>query len=129
MNRESLFKRMEAIRDRVNANAHLMHRGRFLNARIKLAIDEREYLLHIAEGRIVSLSPAMPLFQTIDLVIRGSAAAWTALWEPVPEAGWHDLFALCKRGEMRIEGDSQVLFSHLQYLKDVLATPRERVLA
>ena len=37
---------------------------------------------------------------------------------------WHDIFALHKRGAMQIEGESQVLFANLQYIKDVLNSPR-----
>jgi hypothetical protein len=65
-----------------------------------------------------------PLFQERLLTIRGSARAWQALWQPVPEPGWHDLFALTKRGEMQVEGRMHSFFAHLQYLKEVLEMPR-----
>jgi hypothetical protein len=39
-------------------------------------------------------------------------------------AGWHDLFALTKRGEMQVEGRMHSFFAHLQYLKEVLEMPR-----
>ena len=42
----------------------------------------------------------------------------------MPAAGWHDLFALSKRGELVMEGDLQPLIANLQYIKDVLAMPR-----
>ncbi|MCQ9372033.1 hypothetical protein NQ024_12460, partial [Corynebacterium sp. 35RC1] len=73
---------------------------------------------------VESLQAQMPLFAPADLIIRGTEEAWAALWEPIARPGWHDLFALTKRGAMAIERDSHVLFAHLQYLKDVLALPR-----
>lgn len=65
-----------------------------------------------------------PLLAPWDFAIRGSALAWSSLWEPVPRPGWHDLFALTKRGEMRIEGNTWALFANLQYVKDLLVLPR-----
>ena len=37
------------------------------------------------------------------------------------EAGWHDIFALSKRGAMAIEGNLQPLMANLQYVKDLAA--------
>jgi hypothetical protein len=42
----------------------------------------------------------------------------------VPEAGYHDLFAMAKAGQARVEGDLQPLMANLRYVKDVLASPR-----
>ncbi len=36
----------------------------------------------------------------------------------------HDIFALAKAGEFRIEGELQPLMVNLLYFKDVLAAPR-----
>ncbi|QIL80599.1 hypothetical protein G7047_12320 [Diaphorobacter sp. HDW4A] len=124
MSHESLLRSFESIPTHVNQNAYLIHRGRFMNALIKISVGETVYLMDIQQGRIANLTRKMPLFQTADLVIAASDEAWNALWERFPKAGWHDLFALHKRGVMRIEGESQVLFTHLQYIKDVLNTPR-----
>ena len=56
--------------------------------------------------------------------VRATASAWRQFWQPVPEPGWHDLFALTKRGAAAIEGDLQPLMANLQDMKDVLAAPR-----
>ena len=125
MSLASLQQTFESIPEHVNRNAHLVHRGRFLNAQLKISIDSACWLMEIREGKITSLTQKFPLFQTADLVISASGEAWAALWEKFPKAGWHDIFALHKRGAMRIEGESHVLFAHLQYLKDVLNTPRQ----
>jgi hypothetical protein len=42
----------------------------------------------------------------------------------MPEPGWHDLFALTKRGTASFEGDLRPLLQNLQYFKDLLALPR-----
>ncbi|MBF5004499.1 hypothetical protein [Diaphorobacter caeni] len=124
MSHESLLRTFESIPAHVNQDAHLIHRGRFMNALIRISVGETAYLMNIQQGRIADLSQKMPLFQTADLVISAGDEAWSALWEKFPKAGWHDLFALHKRGAMRIEGTSHLFFAHLQYLKDVLNIPR-----
>jgi hypothetical protein len=43
----------------------------------------------------------------------------------MPEPGWHDLLAIYKRGYAQIDGDLQPLMANLQYVKDVLAAPRQ----
>ena len=56
--------------------------------------------------------------------VRATDEAWTRYWAPVPDPGWHDLFALSKRGVASMEGDFRPLLQHLQYFKDLLALPR-----
>ncbi|WP_353236004.1 hypothetical protein [Diaphorobacter ruginosibacter] len=124
MRQENLLEIFESIPSAVNQDAHLVHRGRFTHALLKISIDTATYLMEIRGGKITQLTREMPLFQTADLSIRANAQAWAALWEKFPRPGSHDIFALHKRGAMAIEGNSHLLFSNLQYIKDVLSTPR-----
>lgn len=119
-----LSDRFARIAPAVNANAHLVHRGRTLTGVLLVEIGDMPHLLHLDAGRIAAMERRLALFQDRLLTIRGSARAWHALWQPLPEPGWHDLFALTQRGEMRIEGCMHSFFAHLQYLKDVLEMPR-----
>ena len=61
--------------------------------------------------------------------LRDYEAYWTEYWQPMPKPGWHDLFALTKRGEAVLEGDLHPFMAHLQYFKDVLALPRPQFVA
>lgn len=124
--KESLEERFASIQPLVNANRGLVHRGRYLTASIKVCVGDSPFMLEIRGGEIHGIHRQSPLFASADLVIQATEEAWAALWEPCPRPGWHDLFALTKRGAMRIEGNSHVLFAHLQYLKDVLCAPRRR---
>ena len=53
-----------------------------------------------------------------------SAKRWEKFWQKPPAPGWHDLFALLRRGEVKFEGDQRVLMAYLLYVKLVLAAPR-----
>ena len=73
------------------------------------------------------MMPAPVLMRSSALQLSRDAEAWTAFWQPMPKAGWHDLLALTKRGEATLEGDIKPFMTHLQYFKDLLALPRNRL--
>lgn len=122
---ESLCSRFESIKELTNADSYLMHRGRFLTADIVIQIGDVPYLISIGDGRVLFISRKFPIFQDRKFTLKGSLKAWSMFWESIPEAGWHDIFALTKSGEMTLEGEVQPFFAHLQYLKDVLSKPRK----
>jgi hypothetical protein len=116
---------LRSISERVNADPHLVWRGRALRADCLVQIGSAAFLLRIDGGSVRECRTELPLLCSWDLAVRGSLQAWTALWQDPPPPGWHDLFALSKRGEMTFEGNLQPLFAHLQYFKDVLTLPRD----
>jgi hypothetical protein len=109
----------------VNEDLHLVWRGRTLSADCLVQIGSVQYLLRFEQGNIKEFKKGLPLMCPWDFAIRGSAAAWDGLWKDPPPRGWHDIFALTKRGEMTLEGNLHPLVAHLQYLKDILALPRK----
>ena len=114
----------QCVPDRVNADAHLVWRGRTLSADCLVQIGESAFLLRFDAGRIRECLTRVPPLCSWDFAVRGSTRAWSALWQDPPPPGWHDLLALSKRGEMSFEGNLQPFLAHLQYLKDVLTLPR-----
>jgi hypothetical protein len=115
------FARMPAA---VNADADLRRRGSFLTTEMQVGIGSMPVHVSIVAGEIVKLEIRPGLMRSWRFAIRGSGRAWSAFWQPIPPAGWHDLFALSKRGELTMEGDLQPFIANLQFVKDVLAVPR-----
>jgi hypothetical protein len=116
---------LAAIPLQVNSNPHLVWRGRTLAADCLVEIGQSRFLLGIDHGIIRECRTDLPLLCPWTFAVRGSVQAWTRLWEDPPPPGWHDLFALSKRGEMAFEGNLQPFMAHLQYCKDVLSLPRK----
>ncbi len=102
----------------------LLRRGRHLSVAMLVGVGDAALHVDIAAGQVVAVTPGPLLMRSWRFAIRGSAPAWEAYWRPVPAPGWHDLFALSKRGELSFEGDLQPLVANLQYVKDLLALPR-----
>jgi hypothetical protein len=104
-------------------DSDLLRRGWLVDTRCLIEIGAEQLVLTIRNGR-PTLADRVPLLGSWDFAIRADAEAWSALWQPVPKAGWHDLFALTKRGAMRIEGSLQPFMANLQYFKDLVTLPR-----
>ena len=120
----AVHDRISAFVDVVNADAALVRRGRFLSTTFLLEIGEVEYLVTVNEGRVASVERGPFLLRPWTFALRASADAWSRFWAPVPEPGYHDLFAMKKLGVARVEGDLVPLMANLRYLKDVVTAPR-----
>jgi hypothetical protein len=123
---EELCARFErAVLAGVNSDRHLVWRGRNLSVDCLVQIGTVPFLLRIEEGSIQECRKGLPLMCSWVFALRGSAQGWAAFWQNPPPPGWHDLFALIKRGEMVLEGNLQPLMANLQYFKDLVALPRK----
>ncbi len=121
-------RRLAALFERVpelaRADADLVRRGAWFDARFQVGIGTIPFDVTVQAGRVVGLERGPLLMRSWRFAVRATAEAWSRLWQPVPEPGWHDLFALTKRGAARIEGDLVPLMANLQYVKDLLVLPR-----
>jgi hypothetical protein len=106
------------------ADANLVRRGAFFDARFQVGIGAIPFDVIVAAGSIMSLERGPFLMRPWRFAVRGTSEAWGRLWQPVPQPGWHDLNALMKRGFVALEGDLRPLMANLQYVKDLLALPR-----
>jgi hypothetical protein len=102
----------------------LIRRGRWLGVDCRVDVGSEPFFLSIRDGVLVSLERGARLMRSTVFTVRATEEAWTRHWKPMPDPGWHDLFALTKRGVASIEGDLRPLLQNLQYFKDLLALPR-----
>jgi hypothetical protein len=116
--------RFAGISEAVNADAALVRRGRWLTTHFVLRIGSTGCFTAIRNGRIESIETKPQVMRASSFTIRAAARDWEAFWTPLPRPGWHDIFAMIKGGRAAIEGDIHILMCNLQYLKDVIATPR-----
>ena len=121
---EELAARFERLPALVNDDAALVRRGAWLSAPFQVHLGALPYHVLVERGRIVELERGPFLMRSWRFAVHATVEAWQRFWAPVPEPGWHDLFAIAKRGAARVEGDLHPLMANLQYVKDVLASPR-----
>jgi hypothetical protein len=109
------------------ADADLVRRGRRLDVDCRIDVGSEPFFLAIRDGALASLERGARLMRSTAFSFRATDEAWTNYWKPIPAPGWHDLFALTKRGAASIDGDLRPLLQNLQYFKDLLALPRREV--
>jgi hypothetical protein len=108
----------------VDADPALVRRGRFLSATFLVEVGETSWLLTVHEGRVTRVERGPFLMRAWRFAIRAPAQAWARFWEPIPRPGYHDLFAMAKLGQARLEGDLHPLMANLFYVKGLLQALR-----
>lgn len=122
---EHVVKRFEALPGLVAADADLVRRGRFLTCDFEIGVGRVPLSVSVVDGEVKAVARGPFLLKSWAFAVRAEPDIWEALLAPVPAPGVHDLMALSKRGLARIEGNLQPFMANLQYIKDVLAKPRE----
>ena len=115
---------LDDLAERVNANAALVRRGRFLHTDFLIEVGDRPFHIRVRAGRIAEVREGAALMRPWRFAIRAPADAWQAFWQARPRPGYHDIFAMTKSGDAVIEGDLAPLMANLRYIKEVIAPPR-----
>ena len=116
--------RFAALPRLLAADEDLLRRGRWLTVECRVDVGSEPFFLSIRDGALANLDRGARLMRSTAFSFRATDEAWTNHWQPTPDPGWHDLFALTKRGAASMEGDLRPLLQNLQYFKDLLALPR-----
>jgi hypothetical protein len=115
---------LEALKERVNQDAGLVRRGRYLTATFLLQSGDTSWLVSIFEGKVVSVTRGPFVMPSSAFALRASEAEWQKFFQAKPPPGSNDLMALVRRKVLKAEGDLQVFMSHLRYFKEALAKLR-----
>ena len=115
---------IETLGERVNADASLVRRARYLTTTFLLGIGEVAWLISIHEGMIVSVRRGPFVMPSSSFALRAPAAEWEKFWRPRPPPGSNDLMALIKRRVLTAEGDRHIFMANLRYFKEALAKLR-----
>ena len=108
----------------VNQDEALIRRGRFVNLSFRIGVGHEAFLIAVAAGRLISVTPCRLATDTGIFGIHAAPDTWAKHWSPVPPRDFHDLFAMLPRRLAWLEGDLRPLMRNLQYFKDVMAKPR-----
>jgi hypothetical protein len=116
---------IEKLPELVNRDPAIVRWGRQMNETFMVEVGDTQYLVTVRAGRVDAVEKGPFVMRPWRFAIRASRECWERFWQRTPAPGWHDLFALLRRGEVAFEGDQRVLMAHLLYLKLVLASPRK----
>lgn len=116
--------RFARLPDLLPADGDLIRRGRWLSVDCRIDVGDEPFHLGIREGTLADFERGGRLMRSTTFTFRATEESWMQHWQPMPPPGWHDLFALTKRGAASMDGDLRPLLQNLQYFKDLLALPR-----
>ena len=117
---------IDKIAGLVDADARLVHRGRFVDTTFMIAIDDDCTLLRVQEGKVIKVTRGPFITPDYSFCLRASRNVWEKFWQPLPPRGFTDVFALVRTKLMQIEGDLHPFMANLLYFKDVIAAPRKQ---
>ena len=115
---------IEALKQRVNDDAGLVRRGRFLTTTFLLEVGPTAWLISIFEGKIVSVTKGPFVMPSSSFALRASEEEWQKFWSRRPPPGSNDLLALVRRRVLKTEGNLQIFMANLRYFKEALAKLR-----
>ena len=115
---------IETLASRVNGDAALVRRGRFVDTTFLLQVGDLPWLITIAGGRVTAVTKGPFVMASWTFALRAPADAWSCFWAADPEPGFHDLFALLKQRLLKAEGNLHPFMANLFYFKGVLASLR-----
>ena len=115
---------IEKLPELVNGDPAIVRWGRHMNETFMVEVGDTQYLFTVREGE-VEVKKGPFVMRSWKFAIRASRECWEKFWQKTPAPGWHDLFALLRRGDVAFEGDQRVLMAYLLYLKLLLAAPRK----
>jgi hypothetical protein len=115
---------IEALKQRVNDDAGLVRRGRFLTTTFLLEVGPTAWLISIFEGKIVSVTKGPFVMPSSSFALRASEQEWQKFWSRRPPPGSNDLLALVRRRVLKTEGNLQIFMANLRYFKEALAKLR-----
>ena len=115
---------IERLPELVNGQPRLVHRGRFVNETFLIEVGGVQYLVTVAAGAVTKVETGPFVMRSWRFAIRAAKDVWERFWQPVPDPGYHDIFALLRKGEIVFEGDIRAFMANLLYYKLVLAAPR-----
>jgi len=113
------------IQVQLDGALHILRLGRLFSETVLIEIGGEEIYLTFEKGRIVDVSPGPSRKTPWRFAFRTDADALEKFWQPVPEAGFHDIFGLVKIGRGRIDGDILCLVKNLRFFKEVMTLARK----
>ena len=88
---------IERLKEKVNEDAALTRRGRFLTTTFLIEVGSVQWLVSIVEGRIASVTQGPFVMPSWTFALRAPQQEWEQFWSASPRPGSNDLMALIKR--------------------------------
>ena len=96
---------IKKLKDRVNDDAALVRRGRWVSLSFLLGYGEIDYIITIASGKIEKVVQRQLATHTGCFAIRATRETWEEHWSIIPRRDYHDIWSMLPKGLVAIDGD------------------------
>ena len=117
-------ERLDNMSKRHNDTPHLARLGALFSETVLLQVDDDEFYLHFEKGKLRDIQWGPSRKTPWRFAFRADGESLNAFWQPMPKAGYHDIFGLVKIGRGRIDGDILCLVKNLRFFKEFMALGR-----
>ena len=102
----------------INKDESCHNNGRKFNDSLTFSFGNARYTFKVRDGRIVEVvKDGGPLVQSI-FTLAAEVNVWEKLFQPAPPAMYQDIFSAVAVGEMKFEGNIQLVFQQLSTLSE-----------
>ena len=120
------MKLIKNIKKSVNNNPQIISKGKWVDLKFILGVDDKDFIFKINFGKIVSIEKRTVDTKTGLFKISASLISWKKHWLNIPPRDYHDLFAMLSKKIVKIDGNILPLMQNLQFFKDLIASNREK---
>tara|TARA_B100001173_G_C15532878_1_gene356283 strand:+ start:91 stop:465 length:375 start_codon:yes stop_codon:yes gene_type:complete len=120
------MKLIKNIKKSVNSNLEIISKGKWVNLKFILGVDDKDFIFKINCGKIVSIEKRTVDTKTGLFKISSSLTCWEKHWLHTPPRDYHDLFAMLSKKIVKIDGNILPLMQNLQFFKDLIASNRKK---
>ena len=118
---------MNAWQDEVNNDPALAVFGKYFTTNFLLGFSDKEYHVSVREGRIERITDNLSADTPWTFGLRGPRESWEKFIQQVPPPMYNDIWAMAHplHGQLRIDGDVEVLWQNMRALFWMLALMRQ----
>ena len=111
--------------DAINSDESCQNNGRQFNDAITFSLGDSRYTFKVLNGKIENvIRDGGPLVGSV-FTLAADNDVWEKLFLTSPPAMYHDIFSLIAIGEMKFEGNIQLVFQQLSTLSEWVRVGRE----
>ena len=114
------------IKEHNNNDKKQVYRGRFLNFAFAIKIDDQGYLVKIAKGLVVSVTPLEKTTDKPLFIFSASSENWDVFSQKYPPPGYQDVMAMVECGHAKLTGEIFPVLVNLFFVKGVVNGIRMR---
>jgi hypothetical protein len=109
---------MDRYRGIVNADGPFRNVGKFCDARFLLGIGDKDYLVVVEKGRLVSIteSGAFDFDANWAFALRGPRESWAKFVQEIPPPTYTDVVFMTFNSRIKLEGNLLVFWQNIRAL-------------